>query len=299
MSGSDRSKTKVYVYSGLGCSDMSSSMLQAALDKHVDLNIHQVEPISGEKIINGTWRTDAALMIFGGGFDLGFIESLGKKGVQSVHDYVWADGGAYLGLCAGGYFACDSIAFDKAGPLEVCGERHLKFYPGQGIGPAYPGFEYKSNKGAVAASTDFSCHQPLGKLGTICLYTDGGGYFTGHSKNGDKKTASDGAEKWNEKPDSSEGVSNGIDVERVKVEVLAQFQDLPNSPAAIVKCHVGNRGGKAILSGVHFEYFPDKLVPGEKFLSPSVVSKLLACDEERQLLLVSLLSDLGLNIRKQ
>lgn len=172
---------------------------------------------------------------------------------------------------------------------------------GQCVGPAYPGFEYKSNKGAVAAQTDFSCHELLkDQLGTVCLYTDGGGYFTDQSKNRGTPTTSNGAEEpANEHYDSSKGETNGTDDNEVNVEVLAQFKDLTNSPAAIVKCHVGNKGGKAILSGVHFEYSPDKLVPGEKSLSPTVVSELLACDKERQLLLVSLLGDLGVKTRKQ
>ena len=41
------------------------------------------------------------------------------------------NGGSYLGICAGAYFACDYIEFDKNGPLEVVGPRDLKFYPGK------------------------------------------------------------------------------------------------------------------------------------------------------------------------
>lgn len=69
------------------------------------------------------------LIAFGGGYDLGFESALGKEGVKQISKFV-QNGGSYLGICAGAYWACDYIEFDKGGPLEVTGERFLKFYPG-------------------------------------------------------------------------------------------------------------------------------------------------------------------------
>ncbi len=77
----------------------------------------------------GSWRKQAAAIALGGGYDLGYINALGKAGMSQIQDYV-REGGSYLGLCAGAYFACDYIEFDKGGPLEVVGERWLKFFPG-------------------------------------------------------------------------------------------------------------------------------------------------------------------------
>ena len=68
-------------------------------------------------------------MAIGGGYDMGFLTALGEKGVTHIRDFVLS-GGSYFGICAGGYFACDSIAFDEGGALEVCGDRPLKFFPG-------------------------------------------------------------------------------------------------------------------------------------------------------------------------
>ena len=76
------------------------------------------------------WRDDAALIAFGGGFDLGFVQALGDQGQAHVRDYVRL-GGSYLGFCAGGYFGADYIEFDKGGPDEVVGPRQLKFFPGE------------------------------------------------------------------------------------------------------------------------------------------------------------------------
>ena len=70
-----------------------------------------------------------ALLAIGGGYDLGLIEALGPVGMANIEQYVSA-GGCYLGVCAGAYLACDRIEFDKGGPLEVLGERPLKFCSG-------------------------------------------------------------------------------------------------------------------------------------------------------------------------
>jgi biotin--protein ligase len=69
------------------------------------------------------------LLAIGGGYDLGLIEALGVEGMANIKEYV-STGGSYLGICAGAYFACDSIEFDQGGPLEVVGERSLKFCSG-------------------------------------------------------------------------------------------------------------------------------------------------------------------------
>ena len=77
----------------------------------------------------GNWTEDAALVAFGGGYDSGFVKSLGKDGTAIVRNYVLS-GGSYLGICAGGYFGCAEVEFDKGGPLEVVGKRDLGFFPG-------------------------------------------------------------------------------------------------------------------------------------------------------------------------
>jgi len=62
------------------------------------------------------------------------------------------NGGFYLGLCAGAYFASGRVVFEQGNPhLEVVGERFLKFYSGTACGAVYPGFCYETERGAVAA----------------------------------------------------------------------------------------------------------------------------------------------------
>jgi len=78
----------------------------------------------------GGLNSNVRLLAIGGGYDLGLISALGDSGMVNIGDYV-RSGGSYLGACSGAYFACDRIEFDKGGPLEVVGDRKLKFFPGK------------------------------------------------------------------------------------------------------------------------------------------------------------------------
>lgn len=72
------------------------------------------------------------MLAIGGGYDLGLIKALGETGMTNIRNFIH-DGGSYLGICSGAYFACDRIEFDKDGPQQVIGDRHLKFFPGKNI----------------------------------------------------------------------------------------------------------------------------------------------------------------------
>ena len=61
------------------------------------------------------------------------------------------------------------------------------------------------------------------------------------------------------------------------VEVLGHYDDIPGKPAAIILCKVGK--GKAVLSGVHFEY-GCSVVENRKSLNPEIVSRL--CQDEKK-----------------
>ncbi|XP_046573749.1 biotin--protein ligase-like [Haliotis rubra] len=168
------SKRKVYVYHGEGAEVKCRKQLFASLKEAVD-ETYTVAYIKPADIIEGHWVKDAALLAIGGGYDLGLIRALGASGIKIIRNYV-LKGGAYLGLCSGGYFGCDFIEFDKCGPLEVCGERHLKFFPGLCEGPVFPNFKYNSYQGAVAAPTEF-LDTNLQKVVKFHSYFNGGGHF--------------------------------------------------------------------------------------------------------------------------
>lgn len=152
-------------------------------------------------------------------------------------------GGGYLGICAGAYFGCARIEFEKGGDLEVLGERDLCFFPGKAIGPAYGKGEFRYEGSAGAQ---------LGKLifydgSRAAAYFHGGCFF--------------------ENPHLFENV-----------KVLAKYADLQGEPAAIIECRVGK--GRAILSGIHLEYSPYH-IDVSSYKLKQIRADLLQWDEQR------------------
>ncbi|XP_045176309.2 uncharacterized protein LOC123536883 [Mercenaria mercenaria] len=149
-----RRMKQVLVYEGPGMYEIDTKMVQRVMKEHVNTDLYQVDTVSPLEIVKGRLAEGTALLVIGGGYDLGLIKALGQEGMTNIKDYVNA-GGSYLGICSGAYFACDRIEFDKYGPLEVLGERFLKFYSGTGIGPLFKPYDYQTRKGASAANVDF------------------------------------------------------------------------------------------------------------------------------------------------
>ena len=90
-----------------------------------------VETITGEQILarklfeplsstEHELDMSVRLLCIGGGFDLGYVKTLGLEGMRIIREFVQT-GGNYLGICAGAYFATDYVQFDAGGPLEVTG----------------------------------------------------------------------------------------------------------------------------------------------------------------------------------
>ena len=132
-------------------------------------------------------------------------------------------GGAYLGICAGAYYAAALTVFEKDQSQEIIDAGELNFYAGVAEGPALGlgEFVYDSEVGSKAAVIQSGVlSEPL------AAYYNGGCYFHG---------ADD-------------------------VEVLAYYESLA-AKAAIIECNVGKN--KAILSGVHIELMSEweKLTP--------------------------------------
>ncbi|KAI8783943.1 biotin--protein ligase [Biomphalaria glabrata] len=259
------SPSDVFVYSGLGSNENGCFHLLNSLKTHLHPDIYKVDLISAEDIIEGSKLTSAALLTFGSGYTTGFVNGLGAKGMQNLRDFVLG-GGSYLGLGAGGYFGCDYIEFDKNGPLEKMAERELRFYPGIGRGPVYPGFQYGSNKGLHAANITFSTGN---FTATFSSMIDGGGAFypSDPPKLGSPVTS------WTK---------------------IAIYTDITDQPTAIVKMEVGS--GCAVLSGVHLEY--DMLIecqsdPSLHHLQPSFTSSRLT----QRAAMKAILQLLGLIVR--
>jgi biotin---protein ligase len=204
-----------------------------------------VIPIKETTLLTEPWQGTCALLVFPGGADLGYQRVLGSDAAANtgrvgasgnwlISQYV-AKGGAYLGLCAGGYYGSARCEFEVGRKrMEVIGNRELAFFPGTCRGGAIEGFEYGSELGSAAAGLivnqdAFESTQTPDRRFRLAeqfrCYVNGGGLFVD-------------AESMHDKG----------------VEVLATYRSKPavdGGQAAVVYCRSGK--GAAILMGPHPE----------------------------------------------
>lgn len=208
---------RVYADEGVGLRSLKQTI--KSLEQVIPNNTYKIKTINHLGFLEETWESKTALVVFPGGRDVPYHAKLDGKANQRIKAFV-EDGGAYLGICAGAYYGSGFVEFEKGCSLEVCERRHLAFFPGKAIGPAYGSnsFCYDSEKGAKIALIEW-----VGSYLPECysLYYNGGCFF-----------------------DSPDQFSN--------VNVLARYADLEARPAAAVQCCVGK--GQAFLCGVHPEY---------------------------------------------
>ncbi|KAK7098775.1 uncharacterized protein [Littorina saxatilis] len=233
---------EVYVYEGPGAAMVSSNLLLSALQRCLCPRSHSIEHISPQQIKLGKWRESCAALVLGGGYDMGFLKSLGAEGADMIRDYVM-QGGTYIGMCAGAYFACDYIEFEKGTKMEVCGDRPLKFYPGKCTGSIVSNFKYDSEQGAAALPITIPAKTLPGFANdcTLQAYVNGGGFFS---------------------PNSSRERFPHVQ----NVQNLALFDTFGGRPPAVVKCDVGQKGGVALLSSPHVDFSAFELDPTDKYL---------------------------------
>ncbi|KAF9125920.1 biotin holocarboxylase synthetase [Linnemannia schmuckeri] len=260
----------VLVYSGEGTSRASLAhtvrTLRSLVGHHYD-----VMKIDAKGLTTEPWEESTSLLVIPGGRDVPYTRDLNGAANDKIRAYV-AAGGRFWGICAGAYFSSDRIVFEVGTPLEVQGTRELKFFGGECRGVVYPGFVYDSEQGANAVGIQLVEEQfgGDGRLGfkETRVYFNGGGYFVDAEKQPGCSVLA-----WYNDTDSSEG-----------------------RKAAMIVCQVGQ--GVALLTGVHPEYDPAHLDAGNPEYGPlpNVVSRLLETDQQRLLLVRSLLKKLGLKL---
>lgn len=192
---------------------------------------YAVIPIAEAALLKEPWTSSCALLVIPGGADLAYCRVLDGPGNRLIAQFV-RRGGAYLGLCAGGYYASRRCEFEVGNPaLEVVGPRELAFFPGTCRGGAFAGFRYQSEKGARAVRLAVA-KEAFAGLPTppdaFRSYYNGGGVFV------QAETLAD----------------QGI-------EILAEYEDVlavesGARKAALVYCKLGSGG--AILTGAHPEW---------------------------------------------
>lgn len=207
------------------------------------------------------------MLVMPGGADLPYCRHLNGAGNQLISDFVKIQGGAYLGLCAGAYYGCSRVEFEAGSDIEVVGDRELGFYPGTARGSIYPGFDYQSEKGAIAVPIRFKrTSSPSSSSSTS----------SGNGTSGNHRSGT-GDVLWEECRDYLNGGPGFLEPPTISgdgcndsaatylsltsclpqnIEILATFS-VHNNAAAAVACQIGL--GCAVLCATHPELTPDWL----------------------------------------
>lgn len=209
----------VYIYSDEGASYHSVSACQYMLQTYTP---YPSATINAENLIEGSWRNHAAALIIPGGADIPYGNKLNGLGNQQLRDYVH-QGGHYIGLCAGAYYASAMCDFHRDDLLrEVIGPRELAFYPGSAVGPTLAPYTYDSELGACIANVQWDND-------IYSTYYNGGCHF----------------------PDANQ--YDHITALAYYANDVMRITDYEKEKQpAVILCQVGR--GKALLSGVHPEY---------------------------------------------
>ncbi|KAG4082880.1 class II aaRS and biotin synthetase [Neocallimastix lanati (nom. inval.)] len=223
----------VLVYSGEGASQDSVDYTIYTLKQFISEN-YDIIKVDDKILITQYWEDSTKLLVIPGGRDLPYVNKLGSKGMERIRKYVNDRGGKYLGIGAGAYFGASNIEFEMNRPdYKVEGQRELKFFNGTAKGSAMNPFYYDSEESALSPKI----HLPLLNK-DVNLYLNGGCFFDINEK---------------------EKVSNELNI--LGTYTTKCFDGTDNRPAII---EVKNGKGKAILSGVHFEYSPELMIEKKK-----------------------------------
>ncbi|AIF80753.1 biotin-protein ligase [endosymbiont of Acanthamoeba sp. UWC8] len=217
-------KNIVYIYQDEGVSDESLLHTISTL-KTILPSSYIVNKINAKEVKFGQWAKNAALFVMPGGADLPYVKKLNGKGNRNIKNYV-SNGGSYLGICAGAYYASAYVEFDQGGELEVVGYRELAFFPGKSIGSVLAKYSYKNNSGSRASKL----HITLDNVKETVTYYNGGGYFADVNK-------------------------------YPNVTAIGYYEN--NLPSII---YITYEKGNIVLSGAHFEYTPSLLDANDPYL---------------------------------
>jgi glutamine amidotransferase-like uncharacterized protein/ribosomal protein L16 Arg81 hydroxylase len=266
----------ILIHNGGGVSFVSSFGLWHRLRKLPRSAGYNIKFVDGSYLKNKKWEGNTKLLILPGGRARPFYDAFGttwkqgdgsstsreieQEGIvnQRIKNFV-ANGGHYLGFCAGAYYAAAQTIFALGTPLEIQDEGALCFFPGSAAGPVYDteNFSYHSRTGAhpmkITWRSDSVQTEPSG-----FVYYNGGCSFYGS-------------------PES--------------FVTLARYDDIDGQPPAVIKCNTTQ--GSVVLSGVHFEV-PHYFLPGLKFSNPNFYALLKKYEQFQLDSLDNLLAALGI-----
>jgi glutamine amidotransferase-like uncharacterized protein len=202
-----------------------TSLVMRAIAQQLLPAAYEIRAVMADDIKHDTALfDDAVLFVMPGGADLPFCEALNGAPNQRIRRFV-EEGGVYLGICAGAYYACREIAFHAGTDGAICGARELGFVDAVAVGSLPEltgGVAYDATPRSAAAAeirtTDGLTATPV----TLYAHYHGGCRF-----------------------------DFGNATDQTTAQVLAVYTGMSGAPPAIVSSRVGK--GNAILTGVHLE----------------------------------------------
>ena len=209
-------RSKVLVYRDYGVGNLTNLLrgLKTYFKPYdVEVNCTDASEILKENALN----EDVFCFVMPGGAATPFLEKLKVQGNEKIRQYI-QNGGGYLGICAGAYYACTKVEFETdVQSLSIIRDHELlDLVDVSAIGTLHKEFHIKPYMKNEASAT------------TVKLKWADDEIHYAHYHGGPK----------------FEKLQDGC-------EVLARYADLRGQPPAVIAQNYGK--GRVVLSGVHFE----------------------------------------------
>jgi len=202
---------KILIYRDYGCSDVSS--LYEGLMAYFTSVDTEIGFTDASEIKAGVLDKNVRALFLGGGAGNPFMQKLAGIGNDRIRAYV-ENGGTYFGICAGAYYACRDVVFEKDIPeLRIENQCGLNLVEGRAVGTLYK--ELNILPYSLTALSAKIVHVRFSDGEIYPALYHGGPWF-----------------------------------DRTNGSVLACYEEAGGKPAIIEK-RFG--WGKVVLSGVHFE----------------------------------------------
>ena len=118
----------VFIYSDEGTDKTGIASIEGNCRKRLKLPYRQIK---SEDIIEDVLQ-GKNIFVMPGGADLPYCKKLNGIGNEKIRKFI-EDGGFYIGICAGAYYACKRINF-KGKDYDVSGDRELGLFEGTAEG---------------------------------------------------------------------------------------------------------------------------------------------------------------------
>lgn len=163
-----KKKSIIGIYADTGVAPNSFLQLKKLLS-----GFYTIVKLKAGDIISQDWPQEMKAIVIPGGADMPYHLKLQGQGCANIRQFV-ENGGVYIGLCAGSYFAAQEIHFTCKDGTIIHQPRELNFYKGRAVGPAFGIYLEDGQASAQLVPVKIDNN-------TYHAYFNGGGYFEGYN----------------------------------------------------------------------------------------------------------------------